>query len=66
MLLADVNRNEPLFSSLGWLVVDEAHQIAPIASRLDEIVFSYTNWKYTMGQVGSEARKVSYYMNYFC
>ena len=54
MLLADVNRAEPIFNSLSGLVVDEAHQFHQIASRLDEIVFSYTNWKYTMGQVSSD------------
>lgn len=54
MLLADVNRTEPLFRSLSGLVVDEAHQFPQIASRLDEVVFSFTNWKYTMGQVSSD------------
>lgn len=55
MLLADLNRAEPLFKALGGLVVDEAHQLVQTASRLDETVFSYTNWKYVMGQVGSDA-----------
>lgn len=55
MLLADLNRAEPLFTSLGGLVVDEAHQLVQTASRLDEIVFSYTNWKYVMGHIGSDA-----------
>ena len=55
MLLADLNRAEPLFRSLGGLVVDEAHQLVQTASRLDETMFSYTNWKYVMGQVGSDA-----------
>lgn len=54
MLLADVNRAEPLFRSIAGLVVDEAHQFPQIASRLDEVVFSFTNWKYTMGQVSSD------------
>lgn len=54
MLLADLNRAEPLFKTLGGLVVDEAHQLVQTASRLDETVFSYTNWKYVMGQVGSD------------
>lgn len=55
MLLTDANRSQPLFKSLAGLIVDEAHQFAQAAIHLDEIVFSYTNWKYTMGQVGSEA-----------
>ena len=54
MLLADLNRAEPLFKTLGGIVVDEAHQLVQTASRLDETVFSYTNWKYVMGQVGSD------------
>ncbi len=54
MLLADVNRAEPLFHSLSGLVVDEAHQFPQIASRIDEVVFSFTNWKYTMGQISSD------------
>ena len=40
---------------LSGLIVDEAHQMGQIAIRHNEIVFSYTNWKYIMGQVGSEA-----------
>ena len=55
MLLADLNRASPLFSSLTGLIVDEAHQFVQTASRLDEIVFSFTNWKYIMGQIGSDA-----------
>ena len=55
MLLADLNRGQRLFNSLGGLVVDEVHQLAQTASRLDETVFSYTNWKYIMGQIGSDA-----------
>ena len=44
-----------IFNSFGGLIVDEAHQMGQIAIRHNEIVFSYTNWKYIMGQVGSEA-----------
>lgn len=55
MLLTDSNRAHPIFNSLAGLVVDEAHQFAQAAIHLDEIVFSFTNWKYTMGQLGSES-----------
>lgn len=55
MLLADLNRTTPLFTSQAGLIVDEAHQFVQTASRHDEIVFSYTNWKYVMGQIGSDA-----------
>ncbi len=55
MLLADSNRTKRIFNSLGGLIIDEAHQMGQIAIRHNEIVFSYTNWKYIMGQVGSEA-----------
>jgi len=54
MLLADLNRNKPLFGSLSGLIVDEAHQFVHTASKFNETVFSYTNWKYIMGQIGSE------------
>ncbi|MBE1554138.1 ATP-dependent DNA helicase DinG [Sporosarcina limicola] len=54
MLLADLNRGQTIFSSLAGLIVDEAHQFIQTASRMDEIVFSYTNWKYVMGQIGSD------------
>ena len=55
MLLADLNRGQVLFSTLAGLVVDEAHQLIQTASSLDQTVFSYTNWKYIMGQIGSDA-----------
>ncbi|WP_318617370.1 ATP-dependent DNA helicase DinG [Sporosarcina sp. YIM B06819] len=55
MLLSDLNREQLIFNSLAGLVVDEAHQFVQTASRLNETVFSYTNWKYVMGQMGSDA-----------
>lgn len=55
MLLSDVNRDQLIFNSIAGLVVDEAHQFVQTASRLNETVFSYTNWKYVMGQMGSDA-----------
>ena len=55
MLLSDLNREQMIFRSLAGLIVDEAHQFVQTASRLNETVFSYTNWKYVMGQIGSDA-----------
>lgn len=54
MLLADLQRGQVLFTSLAGLVIDEAHQLVHTASQLDETVLSYMNWKYIMGQIGSD------------
>lgn len=54
MLVADLNRKESLFENLSGVVVDEAHQFVQTASQIDETVFSFTNWKYVMGQVGTD------------
>ncbi|MDS9470845.1 ATP-dependent DNA helicase DinG [Sporosarcina pasteurii] len=55
MLLSDINRTEPIFDNIAGLVVDEAHQLVHTAARLSETVFSYTTWKYIMGQLTSTA-----------
>jgi ATP-dependent DNA helicase DinG len=55
MLLSDMNRGQMIFSSIGGLVVDEAHQFVQAATLMNETVFSYTNWKYVMGQIASDA-----------
>ena len=55
MLLSDLNRGQSIFSSLAGLVVDEAHQFVQAATYMNETVFSYTNWKYVMGQLASES-----------
>ncbi|CAM3055639.1 ATP-dependent DNA helicase DinG [Filibacter tadaridae] len=55
MLLSDMNREKMIFTSLAGLIIDEAHQFVQTASRMNETVFSYTNWKYVMGQLGSDA-----------
>ena len=55
MLLSDMNREQKIFSSLAGLVVDEAHQFVQAATFMNETVFSYTNWKYVMGQIASDA-----------
>lgn len=53
MLLADVQRKTPIFDGIAGLIVDEAHQFTHTAAKFKETVFSYTNWKYVMGQLGS-------------
>jgi len=55
MLLSDLNREHSIFVPLAGLVVDEAHQFVQAATFLNETVFSYTNWKYVLGQLASEA-----------
>ncbi|MFS0576765.1 ATP-dependent DNA helicase DinG [Sporosarcina sp. 179-K 3D1 HS] len=55
MLLSDLNREQTVLHPLAGVIVDEAHQFVQTASRMNETVFSYTNWKYCMGQVGSDA-----------
>ncbi|MBO0586557.1 ATP-dependent DNA helicase DinG [Sporosarcina sp. E16_8] len=55
MLLSDMNREQKIFNSLAGLIVDEAHQFVQAATFMNETVFSYTNWKYVMGQIASDA-----------
>ncbi|WP_339250033.1 ATP-dependent DNA helicase DinG [Sporosarcina sp. FSL W8-0480] len=55
MLLSDVNREQKIFHSLSGLIIDEAHQFIHTAIRTNEIVLSYMNWKYVIGQIGSDA-----------
>ena len=55
MLLSDLNRVKKIFTPIAGLIVDEAHQFIQTANRLSQIVFSYTNWKYVIGQIGSDA-----------
>lgn len=53
MLLSDVHRKNPIFNQISGLIVDEAHQFVHTSARFKETVFSYTTWKYIMGQLGS-------------
>ncbi|MBD7986093.1 ATP-dependent DNA helicase DinG [Sporosarcina sp. Sa2YVA2] len=55
MLLTDSFREQKVFHSISGVVIDEAHQFSQTASRLNETVLSYMNWKYVMGQLGSDA-----------
>ena len=53
MLLSDIHRENPVFNRISGLVVDEAHQFVHTSTKFKETVFSYTTWKYIMGQLGS-------------
>lgn len=53
MLLSDMQRKNPVFKQISGLIVDEAHQFVHTSARFRETAFSYTTWKYIMGQLGS-------------
>lgn len=53
MLLADLVRKNPLFQEIGGLIVDEAHQFVQAACQRNERKFSYTQWKYVFGKIGT-------------
>lgn len=55
LLLSDGSSKKQLMEESSGLIVDEAHQFIHAAYKTNEIIFSYTNWKYVMGQIGSEA-----------
>ncbi|MCM3743043.1 ATP-dependent DNA helicase DinG [Sporosarcina luteola] len=55
MLLSDVSREQKIFQNFSGLIIDEAHQFIHTAANSNETVFSYMNWKYVMGQMGSDA-----------
>ncbi|QTD42156.1 ATP-dependent DNA helicase DinG [Sporosarcina sp. Te-1] len=54
-LLSGGYQNKKAFQSIGGLIVDEAHQLIQIANHSNETVLSYTNWKYVIGQISSDA-----------
>lgn len=53
MVLSDLVRQTPIFTQIDGWVIDEAHQFIQAAMQQDEIVFSYTQWKYIFGQIGT-------------
>lgn len=55
LLVADFQRAHKKLHSFSGLIIDEAHQFIHSASKSYETVFSYMNWKYIMGQLGSDA-----------
>ncbi|WP_432355148.1 ATP-dependent DNA helicase DinG [Sporosarcina sp. A2] len=55
LLLSDGMSKEQLVEEASGLIIDEAHQFIHAAYKTNEVIFSYTNWKYVMGQIGSES-----------
>ncbi|MEK4629238.1 ATP-dependent DNA helicase DinG [Solibacillus sp. FSL R7-0682] len=53
MLLSDLVRNEQIFDSMAGWIIDEAHQFIQAAISHDEKLFTYMNWKYLFGQIGT-------------
>lgn len=53
MVLSDLVRQTPLFTEIDGWIIDEAHQFIQAAMQQDEVVFSYTQWKYIFGQIGT-------------
>ncbi|NLY80758.1 MAG: ATP-dependent helicase DinG, partial [Lysinibacillus sp.] len=57
MLLADLVRLEPIFDRIDGWIIDEAHQFIQAAINRDQVIFSFTNWKYQFGQIGITSEK---------
>ncbi|WP_252503417.1 ATP-dependent DNA helicase DinG [Sporosarcina sp. Marseille-Q4943] len=55
MLLSDSTRAQRTLNNFSGLIIDEAHQFIHTAANSKETVLSYMNWKYVMGQLGSDA-----------
>ena len=54
MLFTDQHRLDPLLTGdISAFVIDEAHQFIQAANTRDERIFSYTQWKYIFGQLGT-------------
>jgi len=54
MLFTDQNRLESLLTNdIGAFIIDEAHQFVQAANSREERIFSYTQWKYIFGQLGT-------------
>lgn len=53
MIMADKDREKKLVSHGHATIVDEAHQFIHASMSRSERIFSYTNWKYILGQFGT-------------
>ncbi|TQR19749.1 ATP-dependent DNA helicase DinG [Psychrobacillus vulpis] len=53
MVLADQDRENRLLSNGSVTIIDEAHQFIHASISRKERIFSYTNWKYVLGQFGT-------------
>ena len=52
MLLSAQDRSHTPFPPLAGMIIDEAHQFITAARSHAETLFSYTDFKYTLGQMG--------------
>lgn len=57
MLLADLVRLDPIFKDIDGWIIDEAHQFVQATINQEQVVLSYTNWKYHFGQIGISSEK---------
>lgn len=55
LLLSDGTSKAQIIEDVNGIIIDEAHQFIHAAYKTNEIVFSFTNWKYVMGQISSVA-----------
>ncbi|GLC87037.1 ATP-dependent DNA helicase DinG [Lysinibacillus piscis] len=53
MVLSDAVRQTPIFTEVAGWIIDEAHQFVQAAMQQNEMIFSYTQWKYIFGQMGT-------------
>lgn len=53
MVISDLVRQTPIFTQIDGWIIDEAHQVIQAAMQQDETIFSYTQWKYIFGQIGT-------------
>lgn len=57
MVVADLQRVEPILDNIEGWIIDEAHQMVQAAMVREETVFTYRDWKYVFGQFGSMSQK---------
>lgn len=57
MVVADLQRAEPILEDIEGWIIDEAHQMIQAAMVREETVFTYRDWKYVFGQLGSMSQK---------
>lgn len=53
MIIADKDRENKLLDNGCATIIDEAHQMIHASISRKERIFSYTNWKYILGQFGT-------------
>lgn len=60
MVLADLVRLDTIFNEIDGWIIDEAHQFVKAAIQRDQTIFSFTNWKYHFGQIGTPEKGLFY------